>query len=69
LKQVMNQYFVNAEDLEKRSQLTNLYGAKLAKLVSGSSPVATQIPHAVGAAFAAKTRGGSIVTEPWPLSS
>ena len=62
LKQVMNQYFSNAEDLEKGRQLTNLYGLKSINFVTGSAPIATQIPHAVGAALAAKIRGDPIVT-------
>ncbi len=62
LKQVMNQYFSNAEDLEKGRQITNLYGLKSINFVIGSAPIATQIPHAVGAALAAKIRGDPIVT-------
>jgi len=62
LKELMNQYFANAEDLEKGRQITNLYGAKSVNFVSGSAPIATQIPHAVGAALAAKIRGDQIVT-------
>ncbi len=62
LKQVMNQYFANAEDIEKGRQLMNLFGAKSVNFVTGSAPIATQIPHAVGAALAAKIRGDPIVT-------
>ena len=62
LKQLMNQYFANAEDLEKGRQITNLYGAKSVNFVSGSAPIATQLPHAVGTALAAKIRGDPIVT-------
>jgi pyruvate dehydrogenase E1 component alpha subunit len=62
LKQVMNQYFSNAEDLEKGRQLTNLYGVRSANFVTGSAPIATQLPHAVGAALAAKIRGDPVVT-------
>lgn len=62
LKQLMNQYFANAEDLEKGRQLTNLFGLKAANFVTGSAPIATQIPHAVGAALAAKIRKDPIVT-------
>jgi len=62
LKQVLNQYFANAEDLEKGRQLTNLYGVKSVHFVSGSAPIATQLPHAVGAALAAKIRGDPVVT-------
>lgn len=62
LQLVMNQYFANAEDLQKGRQLMNLYGVKAANFVSGSAPIATQLPHAVGAALAAKLRGDPIVT-------
>ena len=62
LKQLMNQYFADAEDLEKGRQLPNLYGSKSANFVSGSAPIATQLPHAVGTALAAKIRGNTIVT-------
>ncbi|MGD0177364.1 MAG: pyruvate dehydrogenase (acetyl-transferring) E1 component subunit alpha [Candidatus Bathyarchaeia archaeon] len=62
LKQLLNQYFANAEDVQKGRQLTNLFGLKSANYVSGSAPIATQIPHAVGAALAAKLRGDPIVT-------
>jgi pyruvate dehydrogenase E1 component alpha subunit len=62
LKQVMNQYFANADDLQKGRQLTNLFGVKSANFVTGSAPIATQLPHAVGAALAAKIRGDQIVT-------
>jgi pyruvate dehydrogenase E1 component alpha subunit len=61
MKQVMNQYFANAEDLQKGRQLTNLYGVKSINFVTGSAPIATQIPHAVGVALAAKLRGDPIV--------
>jgi pyruvate dehydrogenase E1 component alpha subunit len=62
LQQVMNQYFANAEDLEKGRQLMNLYGVRSVNFVTGSAPIATQLPHAVGAALAAKLRGDKIVT-------
>lgn len=62
LKQVMDQYFANAEDLEKGRQLTNLYGVKSVNFVAGSAPIATQVPHAVGTALAAKIRGDPVVT-------
>lgn len=62
LKQLLNQYFANAEDTEKGRQLMNLFGIKSANFVTGSAPIATQIPHAVGAALAAKIRGDHIVT-------
>ena len=62
VKQLMNQYFANAEDLEKGRQLMNLYGVKALNFVTVSAPIATQIPHAVGLALAAKIRGEPIVT-------
>jgi len=61
LQQLMNQYFANAEDLQKGRQLTNLYGVKALNFVTGSAPIATQIPHAVGVALAAKIRNDPIV--------
>ncbi len=62
LKQLLNSYFANAEDLQKGRQLTNLFGVKSLNYVTGSAPIATQIPHAVGVALAAKLRGDPIVT-------
>ena len=62
LKQLLDQYFANAEDVQKGRQLTNLFGVKSVNYVPGSAPIATQIPHAVGAALAAKIRGDPIVT-------
>ncbi len=62
LKQLLNQYFANAEDVQKGRQLTNLFGVKSANYVTGSAPIATQIPHAVGAGLAAKIRGDPVVT-------
>jgi len=35
LKQLMNQYFANAEDLEKGRQLMNLFGVKAVNFVTG----------------------------------
>jgi pyruvate dehydrogenase E1 component alpha subunit len=62
LKQLLDHYFANAEDLQKGRQITNLFGVKAVNYVTGSAPIATQIPHAVGAALAAKIRGDPIVT-------
>ncbi len=62
LKQLLNSYFANAEDVQKGRQITNLFGVKSVNYVTGSASIATQIPHAVGAALAAKLRGDPIVT-------
>ena len=62
LNHLLNQYFANAEDVQKGRQLTNLFGVKTANYVTGSAPIATQLPHAVGVALAAKLRSDPIVT-------
>jgi len=62
LTQLLDHYYANEEDLQHGRQLTNLFGLKSANYVTGSAPIATQIPHAVGAALAAKIRGDPIVT-------
>jgi 2-oxoisovalerate dehydrogenase E1 component alpha subunit len=62
VKEMMNQYFANAEDVQKGRQLANLFGMKSVNFVTGSAPIGTQIPHAVGAGLAAKLRGDPAVT-------
>lgn len=62
LNQILDQYFANSEDIEKGRQLTNLIGLKSVNYVTGSAPLATQIPHAVGLALAAKLHGDPIVS-------
>lgn len=43
-------------------QMPGHFGDRERRILSGSSPVGTQIPHAVGAALAAKMRGEDFVT-------
>lgn len=43
-------------------QMPNHFGSRERRILSGSSPIATQIPHATGIAFAAKARGEDTVT-------
>lgn len=43
-------------------QMPNHFGSRKLRILSGSSPIATQIPHATGIAFAAKARGEDTVT-------
>ncbi len=62
LRTLMDQFFGNAEDLAKGRQMPNHYGNRAVNYVSPSSPVGTQIPMAVGAAWAAKIRGEKAVT-------
>lgn len=42
-------------------QMPGHYGSARHRIITGSSPVATQIPHAVGVAFAAKAKGEGAV--------
>lgn len=42
-------------------QMPGHFGSRAHRILSGSSPVATQIPHAVGLALAAKIRGERLV--------
>ncbi|MBX6395181.1 MAG: thiamine pyrophosphate-dependent dehydrogenase E1 component subunit alpha [Alicyclobacillaceae bacterium] len=42
-------------------QMPNHFGGRRYRIVSGSSPVSTQIPHAVGIALAARMRGDDVV--------
>jgi len=62
LQALVHQFFGNAADIEKGRQMPNHYGNKDVNYVTVSSPVGTQIPLAVGAAWAAKIRGDKIVT-------
>lgn len=43
-------------------QMPGHFGDRKRRIITGSSPVGTQIPHAVGAALAAKMRGEDYVT-------
>ncbi len=53
-RDIMCQLFGNAADLQKGRQMPNHFGKKAARFVPTSSPVATQLLHAVGAGYAAK---------------
>jgi 2-oxoisovalerate dehydrogenase E1 component alpha subunit len=56
-------FFSRAEDISSggRNMPSHFSDPRL-RIVSGSAPVATQMPHAVGIAFAAKLRGQDEVT-------
>lgn len=43
-------------------QMPNHFGSKKHRIITGSSPVTTQVPHAVGFALAAKLKGENFVT-------
>jgi len=55
------QLFGNADDTVKGRQMPNHFSAREIGFVSISSPTGTQIPQAVGAAWAAKIKGDDMV--------
>ncbi len=46
-------------------QMPNHWGSRRLGIISGSSPIATQLPHAAGLAMAARLRGTDQVTTCW----
>jgi 2-oxoisovalerate dehydrogenase E1 component alpha subunit len=46
-------------------QMPSHWGCRRLRIISGSSPIATQIPHAAGIAYAAKLRGEDAVAGCW----
>ncbi|MCZ6603207.1 MAG: pyruvate dehydrogenase (acetyl-transferring) E1 component subunit alpha [Planctomycetota bacterium] len=61
LQDFVRQLFGNANDPLKGRQMPNHFAAREQNCMSISSPIATQIPQAVGAAMAAKIRGDKTV--------
>ncbi|MFC5701014.1 thiamine pyrophosphate-dependent dehydrogenase E1 component subunit alpha [Cohnella faecalis] len=58
VKELMLSVFAKAEDPNSAGrQMPGHFGSKRLRIVTGSSPVTTQVPHAVGFALAAKMRG------------
>src|SRR5438445_13762568 len=55
------QVFGNSGDLTKGRQMPSQQAAKVVNQVSWSSCIGTQLPHAVGAAWAAKLKGDKFV--------
>jgi 2-oxoisovalerate dehydrogenase E1 component alpha subunit len=63
VRELMLPYYGRAEDPSGGGrQIMGHYGNRRLNIVSQSSSVATQIPHAVGIAFAAKYRGDPVVS-------
>ncbi len=62
LKLMIAQEYGNSLDVNKGRQMPNHFGWRSIHYMSASSPVGTQIPHAVGTAWAAKIRGEKLVT-------
>lgn len=60
LSTLVSQLYGNASDATRGRQMPNHWCDPRIRLVSVSSPVATQLPQAVGAAYAAKTRGEAV---------
>lgn len=56
------QAYGNAKDPQHGRQMPNHFGSRDINYVTTSSPVGTQIPHAVGAAWAAKIRKDDVVS-------
>ncbi len=62
-RDILLQMFARAEDPNSGGrQMPGHYGSKAHHILSGSSPVSTQIPHAVGMALAAKMRKEPYIT-------
>ena len=62
-KDLMLSAFAKAEDPNSGGrQMPGHFGQKKNRILTGSSPVTTQVPHAVGVALAAKMRNESFVT-------
>lgn len=60
--EVMMSVFAKAGDPNSGGrQMPGHFGQKKNRIVTGSSPVTTQVPHAVGIALAGKMRGDNIV--------
>ena len=59
---LLDQFIGNSGDLLKGRQMPNHYGYRKWRFVTASSPVGTQISHAVGAAMAAQRKKDPIVT-------
>lgn len=62
LTKLLSQFIGNANDPLKGRQMPSHFGDRAVNYVTPSSPVATQVPQAVGAAMAAKLQGDETVT-------
>jgi 2-oxoisovalerate dehydrogenase E1 component alpha subunit len=63
IKELMLSIFAKAEDPNSAGrQMPGHFGCRRLRIVTGSSPVTTQVPHAVGFALAAKMRGEKSAT-------
>jgi pyruvate dehydrogenase E1 component alpha subunit/2-oxoisovalerate dehydrogenase E1 component alpha subunit len=61
LQVYVDQLYGNGRDLQKGRQMPCHYGSHRFHFATLSSPIATQLPHAVGVAYAARLRGDDVV--------
>lgn len=61
VKSLIDQMMANSEDVQKGRQMGTHWSFREANIVSISSPIATQLLHAVGTAYAAKYKNEKIV--------
>ena len=62
-KEIMLSNFAKAEDPNSGGrQMPGHFGQRKNRIVTGSSPVTTQVPHAVGISLAARMQGENIVS-------
>ena len=61
LQRFVDNVFGNANDVVKGRQMPDHYTGRSVCYASTSSPVGTQIPHAVGVGWAAKLRGEDVI--------
>ncbi|PIE22399.1 MAG: pyruvate dehydrogenase (acetyl-transferring) E1 component subunit alpha [Planctomycetota bacterium] len=61
LQQIVDEWYGNEDDIGKGGQMPCHYSFRSIHFVSISSPIGTQMTHAVGAAMAAKYRGDDTV--------
>ncbi|MDE1819564.1 MAG: pyruvate dehydrogenase (acetyl-transferring) E1 component subunit alpha [Euryarchaeota archaeon] len=65
LRDILNQLYGNSADLSKGRQMPNHYGFRQHRFLSASSPIGTQIIHAVGLAYASRYKGEKVVAVPF----
>ncbi|KDD75894.1 dehydrogenase E1 [Helicosporidium sp. ATCC 50920] len=61
-RQMADQCYGNVNDVGKGRQMPVHYGSRDLKFHTVSSPLGTQLPHAVGAAYAARLQGKNVLT-------
>lgn len=61
IQDYVHHMFCNAKDMVKGRQMPNHFGSRELNVVTISSPIATQLPHAAGCAYAMKLEGADAV--------